>query len=289
MGSDIDNRLAALANRQHGAVSSAQLLALGMTRRQIQRRADSGRLQRLHRGVYAVGHTVLTREGRWMEAVLACGETARLSHVTAAVLWGLRPGGGRIVHVTVTTTGARTPPAAVRVHRSTTGGAPVVHPDTGLPVTGPERTLEDLAPYVTAAQLAHAVDQAEQLGLLRRGLRTRGVPGAAKLRAAVGDAVPVTRSDLERAFLTLLTTHGLPRPRANVPIGAYTVDFLFEAERLVVEVDGWFHGGRGAFRRDRARDRDLALLGYATVRFTEEDVTGDAAGVAGHLRRRLSA
>jgi very-short-patch-repair endonuclease len=61
-----DAEIAALAGRQHGVVTRSQLLALGLTNATVNRRVSAGRLHRLHRGVFAVGHTVLTVEGRWM-------------------------------------------------------------------------------------------------------------------------------------------------------------------------------------------------------------------------------
>jgi hypothetical protein len=70
-------------------VSVGQLKGLGIGRAGVTRRIHAGRLHRLHRGVYAVGHTVLRREGRWLAAVLACGDGAVLSHLSAAVHWGL--------------------------------------------------------------------------------------------------------------------------------------------------------------------------------------------------------
>src|SRR5687768_3070443 len=85
-----DVRLAARAAEQHGVVSRAQLLELGFSRRAIARRLASGRLHRRYAGVYAVGHDRLSREGRWMAAVLACGPDAVLSHRSAAALWGLQ-------------------------------------------------------------------------------------------------------------------------------------------------------------------------------------------------------
>jgi predicted transcriptional regulator of viral defense system len=51
-----DRMIARLAVRQAGIVSFDQLLRMGLSRRQIRRRADAGRLHQLHRGVYAVGH-----------------------------------------------------------------------------------------------------------------------------------------------------------------------------------------------------------------------------------------
>jgi predicted transcriptional regulator of viral defense system len=69
----VDARIAALARRQHGVVSTAQLRAVGVEQRAVSYRVAAGRLHRLHHGVYAVGHPVLTAHGRWMAAVLAGG------------------------------------------------------------------------------------------------------------------------------------------------------------------------------------------------------------------------
>jgi Transcriptional regulator, AbiEi antitoxin len=77
-----------LAARQHGVVTGAQLVALGLSRGGIEHRARRGRLFRVHRNVYAIGSPTLTREGRWMAAVLACGPDAVLSQESAAALWG---------------------------------------------------------------------------------------------------------------------------------------------------------------------------------------------------------
>src|SRR5436190_9242742 len=85
--------LAAVANlaaRQHGVVTVGQLYSLGLSDRHVRHRVAAGWLHRLHRGIYAVGHRNLAREGWWMAAVLACGEDAVLSHQAAAELWKLR-------------------------------------------------------------------------------------------------------------------------------------------------------------------------------------------------------
>jgi len=80
--------IARIAARQHGVITLAQLSALGVGRASVTRRLRSGRLHRLHRGVYAVGHTAPSEYQRYMAAVLACGPGAALSHQSAAYLWG---------------------------------------------------------------------------------------------------------------------------------------------------------------------------------------------------------
>jgi len=74
-----------LANAQHGVVTHAQLSA-GLTRNGIARRCDRGELHRLFPGVFAVGHTALSREGRWLAAVFAAGEGAALCRKSCAGL-----------------------------------------------------------------------------------------------------------------------------------------------------------------------------------------------------------
>src|SRR4051794_19674881 len=78
-----------LARLQHGVVSRAQLLERGLLAGAIKHRVRRGRLHPVARGVYAVGRPELTREGRWMAALLTCGPEAVLSHGSAAALWGI--------------------------------------------------------------------------------------------------------------------------------------------------------------------------------------------------------
>jgi very-short-patch-repair endonuclease len=287
MHPELDMRLAELATAQHGVVHRRQLAALGFGDEAIKTRVRRARLLRLHRGVYAVGHRSLSREGRWTAAVLACGPGAALSHHSAATAWGLRPGWGPITDVTVPSTAGRTAPSGVRLHRVATLGPRDTRRLGALRVTSPERTLEDLAAHLSPARLGRAIDEAEARGLLARPLRTARLPGAAALRAAM-EGRRVTGSDLEAEFLALLARAGLPRPRTNVVIGPYTVDVLFPEHALVVELDGFaHHRTRASFAADRARDRRLKALGYDVVRFTDADaLTREAADDLAVLLRR---
>src|SRR5918992_2364864 len=88
-GQHIDAVIARLADAQHGAVSLTQLARIGLRERAVQKRAENGRLHRVHRGVYAVGRRSLELRGRLMGAVLACGPGAVVSHRSAAHLLGL--------------------------------------------------------------------------------------------------------------------------------------------------------------------------------------------------------
>ncbi|MFL5851480.1 MAG: type IV toxin-antitoxin system AbiEi family antitoxin domain-containing protein, partial [Solirubrobacteraceae bacterium] len=86
----MDASLAALAARQHGVVAREQLSRLALGRGAVDHRLATGRLHVVHRGVFAVGHPVVSRHGRWIAAVLAAGHGAVLSHRSAAALWALR-------------------------------------------------------------------------------------------------------------------------------------------------------------------------------------------------------
>ena len=135
---DTDHEIAAIAGRQHGVIARRQLAELGLSKAAIDRRIAAGRLHRLHRGVFAVGHTVLKIEGRWMAATLATD--GALSHTSAAAAWDLRPVGAGAIHVTVH--GSRSQRAGVRVHRTRSLEA-TKH--RGIPTTTPLRTIIDLA------------------------------------------------------------------------------------------------------------------------------------------------
>src|SRR4051812_35532846 len=131
-----DRRVAALAARQYGVVSRRQLRELDLSDRSITQRIAAGRLQPVHRGVFAVGHVVLVARGHWMAAVLACGENAVLSHAAAGALWGLRRSAATMIDVTVPGSGGRRRKAGIRIHRARSARA-TMH--EGIPVTTPER------------------------------------------------------------------------------------------------------------------------------------------------------
>ena len=262
-----DSWIARLAARQHGVVSTVQLLAAGFTHDAIRRRVQAGWLHRIHRGVYAVGHRNITHQGWWMAAVLACGEGAVLSHRSAAMHWGLLRPTWAAVDVTVPSTGGRRRRSGIRVHRSTSLTPKAATIRQGIPTTTPARTILDLRRVVDRATLESAVAQAEVLHL-----PIGTMPGVPR---------EPTRSELERKFLRLCRRHGLPKPEVNASVGSYEVDFLWRGHKLVVETDGWgTHSTRSAFEADRARDARLKSLGHEVLRFTYRQVTWGGATVA---------
>lgn len=71
--------------------------------------------------------------------------------------------------------------------------------------------------------------------------------------------------------------------RRQMPISGFIVDFACPARKIIVEVDGSQHGRTGAALQDRARERRLNLLGWTVLRFWNDDVLRDVAGVCDHI------
>jgi very-short-patch-repair endonuclease len=283
-----------LARRQHGVVHHAQLLAAGLTRDAIRHRLNSERLHPVHRGVYAVGRPVLSREGRWPAATFGCGPDALLSHWPAALLWELVERGDERPHVSVPTWTHRAGPVGVVLHRCPSLTAEDVAVRCGIPVTSLQRVLIDLAGMLDRRSLKGAVRQAERrhridLAGLRAAVEVpRRDPRKARLRAVLDAYVPGPVADgLEERFLELCQRERLPLPRCQVEMGPYRVDFLF-AERLVVETDGAAtHDTAVARVDDRAKDRYLRAAGYDVYRYTWRDVVHQPRLVATEIRAAL--
>src|SRR4051812_23403790 len=290
----IDAAIAALAERQHGVISRAQLIRIGLSEDTIDRRMLAGRRHQVHRGVYAVGHRRLTREGRYLAAVLASGDDAVLSHRSAADLWDLRASKEREIDVIVPT--HRRGDATIRVRQDALHPSETMTRD-GIRVTKPLRTLLDLAAVVNEKQLERAIRQAvyRQLtttALLAEAVHTRtGRRGAARLRRALermGEAPGLMRSDLEQDFLPFLRKHGLPMPELNVTIEGFEVDCVWQEQRLIVELDGRdAHDSTPAFESDRARDSALMAARWRVVRVTSTRMRSDGRALARDLRALL--
>jgi very-short-patch-repair endonuclease len=245
----------------------------------------SGWLQEIYPGVYAVGHRVLTIEGRWMAAVLACGQGAVLSHATAAAAWDLRPVGSGAIHVTIPASARRRAPKGIRLHRSRTIEA-TTH--RGIPITTPTRTIIDLARTLTGRPLEKALDRADQLGLIDFAeLHQRRIPTSLQAQLATYQPT-LTRSEAEDALISLCDAHNLPRPETNTVIEGEEVDAVWRHARLIVEVDGYrYHRSPTAFETDRARDVKLTLAGWRVLRFTYAQITQQPDYVAAALECAL--
>jgi very-short-patch-repair endonuclease/predicted transcriptional regulator of viral defense system len=290
-----DAKLAALAAAQHVVFSLAQCEAIGLTARSVQRRTASRRLHRIHRGVYSlVPADLLSREGRFMAAVLACGPGAVLSHQSSALLHGLVRTAPAAIDVTAPThRGAR----GVRVHRSLT----ITDRDTTLvnaiPCTTIARALLDLGDDLNLTEHERALNQTQAMGRLRlRALddqlqRNPTRSAASNLRRALTIYRPgqgPVQSRLEADFLSLIRAHHLPEPERQIVLDLedggppIRVDFMWPGVKAIVETDGRkYHATDRAFESDRRRDQRLARAGWRCVRVTWRQVHDEPAWVVG--------
>lgn len=287
--------MAEVAGAQAGVIATRQLRAIGLSKAGIARRLAKGDLHALHRGVYAVGHTALTRRSTEWAAVLACGPDAVLSHRTAAALWGLaKP--GKAIEVTTPRSG-RQGHRGITIHRSRRLDPVDRTTLNGLPVTSLHRTLVDLADILTQPKLAKAIHEAEiqrafDLKRLEEAIaRVPGRKGRHRLRraCAVYEPPPFTRNRAEELLHELLAEHALPAPQANAARAGYELDLFWPQARLNVEFDGWqTHDTTRAFFADRRRDRALRRAGIEPVRVTWRDLTTGRAELVADLRAFLA-
>ena len=289
--------MAEVAARQHGVISRSQLMALGHTAESIKRRLRIGRLHRIHSGVYAVGHTALLPGSRYMAAVLAVGDGAVLSHKAAAARLGLRPPPAGPIDVTVLQAGGRRHNGlAVHVTRSLPDSE--VTEVESIPCTTWARTLVDVAARMNERQLTRALERTVALRIFDRTAmdaalrRSKGKRGTGRLRrvlADLGDEAPPTASELERRFLQLVQTAGLPYPVVNGHVGELQVDFHWPEHELVVETDGRAtHGHAIAFHRDRDRDLHLQARGWRVIRLSWRQIVYEPERVVSVLRKWLN-
>jgi hypothetical protein len=269
--------LAELAERQHGVVSIRQLeTKLGYSRWGVQREVAAGRLHRLYRGVYAVGHRGISAHGRCLAAVLACGPAALLSHGSAAWLWGISRYGPE--PLAVTGPRPRKQRLPIRLHRSTILTDTDRAIEENIPVTSLPRTLLDCAAESPRPRLQRMLERSEELMLFDLGPveellgRSRGHAGWGRLRRAIAlyAPVPFTRSGFERRFFEAVLKASLPQPVTNFVEAGFELDVYWPEHRFEVELDTYAtHGTNAAFERDHLRDEDLVLAGIELIRVTD--------------------
>jgi very-short-patch-repair endonuclease/predicted transcriptional regulator of viral defense system len=266
-----------LTRRQHGVVTRAQLLALGMSSKTIRSRLERGQLHRLWSGVYAVGRPDVSQLGRFKAATLACGSEARLSHRSAADLWKLRPQAGGPIDVSVPS-GVLRKRAGIRLHRREEFGT--TRMVRGIPVADPVSVLIDLAAELATEEVEDAVNEADRLDLIRTAHLRAALdshsprPGTGRLKAIL-DAQTFSRAAnaLERRFLAIVREAGIPAPETQRRLGRNRVDFFWPAIGLVVETDSLRHHRTAAEQAvDLGRDQAHARAGLRSLRFTHSQV-----------------
>jgi very-short-patch-repair endonuclease/predicted transcriptional regulator of viral defense system len=283
-----------LARRQHGVLTWRDLHDLGFGESAIRHRLATGRLHRVSRGVYAVGRSELTREGRWMAAVLACGGDAALSHGSAAALWGIGPE-WHLIEISVRRR-SWSERRGLKVRSRPSLPDDDVTLRLGIPVTTVARTILDhAATPISDASLERLVNEADvardidfDFRALRRYCDLRaGEPGVRRLRSLLDpETFRLSDSELERRFRPLAIAAGLPQPLTKAIVNGYEVDFHWPDIGLVVEADSLrYHRNAIKQSRDLRRDQVHTAAGLTTLRFTHWQVAREP----GHVEAILAA
>jgi very-short-patch-repair endonuclease len=274
----VERQIVALAELQSGVIGYRQLRSLDVSRAWIGRRVEMGWLIPILYGVYAVGHRPRLLRGWHNAALLAAGERSGLSNRSAGSHWGMTKPPGR-VHVIAPRSADGI--EGIVVHRPRSLAEGDIVENEGLRVTSPARTLLDLAGEGASKRvLERALDQAEinELHLPVELLlpRCRRRLGAPKLRAVLEwhiAASTITESEAEEAFLAIVRRAGLPDPIPQCHVLGERRDFVWPAQRIVVEVDGWrYHRTVQAADADTTRGNAAALGGWLHLRFTRRRV-----------------
>ncbi len=276
-----DEALARIAAKQQAAFTPAQARGAGLTpkaiRTRIRRRQWDVRFGR----VYVVAGAPHTWEQDAACAVLAFGPDAVGSHTTAGYLLGLLEEEPRPLHVARSRSQHREPVRGVVPHQLTLRASDF-RTINGIRITGPERTLVDLAGVLPRRGVEAALDNAIQIGLttipkLRRYISDRnlgslrGVGFLVQLLADRQDGA--MHKPLERMFRRKAEAAGLPKPKRQFPIDGLHVDFAWPDHKLVVELDGLKgHFSAEDARRDDRRDRRILRAGFKPLHFAWEDV-----------------
>ena len=272
-----------------------QLIAAGISRHVIDRLVKSGFLHRLHRGVYAVGHTALPQFAREQAALLACGAGAVISGRSALYLWGIVESAPGDVEVTVAGRHCRKR-RGIRLHLVDSLDRGQIRTRHGLDVVFPARALIEYAACATPDQLGDAIADARYKRRIREGELEAAAaaagrrPGAPQVRAWLQDEAgpAITRSRAERRFRKLLRDAQLPQPLVNVKLAGFVPDFLWPQQKVVLEVDGWdAHRHRHAFEHDRKKDRVLNDAGHHVIRVTWRHFTEETLALIAHIARML--
>jgi very-short-patch-repair endonuclease len=285
-----------VSESQAGVFTARQAVQAGWTFPRIRRRLDAGLwVPVLGRGIAVAGDALSAQQFGW--AVHLSVPSGTVSHLSAGAVHGF-PGleaeaGGHVIARTHRGT------ADLQAHRD-----PLTDADRvwigGLPLTSRRRTAidclslldRDAAVELWGWLLTHSILTVDQLGVAvrdrvgRRGVRTLLM----LLELGRTGAASVAEQRLHR----LLRAAALDGWQANVPLhdGAGLIgvaDVLFDAARLVIEVDGFAaHRGRDRFVADRRRQNRLVNAGYTVLRFTWDDLRDRPDAVLGEIRQNLA-
>ena len=285
--------LARISGAQHGIVTWVEMLAAGISEDQIRHRIKIGLLIRVHRGVYSVGHRVVTTEARYMAAVKAGGAGAVLCGRAAAYLLGILKSRFPPPPEITTTTEKRIPGVKARVRVLDRRDVTEHH---SIPCTTVPCTIVDLAAELDEDPLARVCHEAGvKYGTTPRHVeavleRRPNAKGAATLRLIAGGGIKVALSVLESGFLDVIRAEDLPLPDSNKRVGKHRVDCHWAEYHLTVELVSFkYHNSKYSWDQDHHREREARNRGDEWRQFTYDDVFKDQTYMLGQLRKLTSA
>jgi Transcriptional regulator, AbiEi antitoxin/Protein of unknown function (DUF559) len=294
------------SGRSAGIVTTAELLAAGRSKNQINTLVKHGVLTKLGRGVYAnarltptydrlVGGQVLLRA---VASLAVVGNDATVSHESAAQLYNIdllrRP--DKAVTLTCRPEHGWRGPSTVRVH---TADLPAGHVNTnpGFRLTTPARTVIDLARILDLKAGVVTADSALHKKLTTKDELREVIAacphhrGITRAREVVAFADGRAESPLESVARVVFADLGLPPPDLQVWLGAGAapvarVDFYWRQHRTIAEVDGdmKYDLDPARARTQLERDRLLRRDGYEVVHFTWDEITRQPELVAATIR-----
>ena len=294
---DLEN----LGQHQYGVVGRSQAYEQGFDKWTLRRLVTQGRLTQVAANAFVFPGSPETWHRRLMAGMLDLGDNAFVSFRSAAVLLGcdsFHP--GPLEYSMLESAYVRR--RGLIVHR--TKNLPLIDRTTlgAFRLTSGARTVIDLASIVTRDQLADAVDSclrdgfASEIHLLGRLRELRGPGrGGPPLLDEVLSRRPMggpMASKLERTFVELVRSAGLPLPRTQVvhDVGGgfiVRVDCFF-GDALVVELIGhYWHLTRSQQNRDAVRRAKLEAAGRHVIEFTSDHVFWEPSYVLDIMVRAL--
>jgi len=290
----VNDLLAARLSAQDGLVTAVEAHSCGYTNIGLHRLVAAGELFRARPGCFVDSRLLVDASPETRHALTARAVSRgyrpphAISHVSALAIHGLpllniTPG---VVHLTLTKSGYPRTLRGLRVHLELPdsvarqrGGSRVVHPAIAIVQSA---ALAGVAAGVAAADAALHTGQVTKRDLeIALGMARLG-PGSRDARLAVELADARIESPGESWARVLFVSLGLPAVDPQVEIRdergrlVGRVDFLFRAQRTVVEFDGLVKygsaDGRQALVDEKRREDALRSLGYQVVRLTWRDL-----------------
>ncbi|MGH2861576.1 MAG: DUF559 domain-containing protein [Solirubrobacteraceae bacterium] len=268
--------MSALAAKQSGCITWAQLRALGIAASSIRRWTATGYLILVLPRVYAVGHLAADNRSRLVSLALFAGPAACVSHGTCAHWRGWLRYPVRATHISTPRRIRRNLPAVV-IHSNRELDRELIN---GVPCTTVTQTLLDVAATESRKLVHRGLAQLDYEHRLNpQGIQAacgRGRPGSMHLLSALDTYMPQlarTKSGLEDEFLYVCQRFGIPLPEVNVHVDGEELDCLWRELGLVVELDGGRNHRSPAQRhRDQRKALKLRAHGLTVVRYTEDQV-----------------